>query len=101
MENQTVTKFRIHRQVHSDHIRMYFSKFPLTEIAESAIKGATFDYQSPVLEVLMEVPGIEAATVYPYYVAVQKAVAYGWEEIEGAVLCLLTSLNISLPSCES
>lgn len=100
MDEQTVTKFRLQRQVHNDFVRLYFTRTALTDVIEPGLRGATFEYANPVLEAIMGIPGVEAATVYPYHVVVQRARAFEWDELEAPILCLLTSLHIPLPSPE-
>lgn len=100
MDEQPKQRVQIKRKVHSEEIHVFHSRVTLTECIEAAVRGATFEYISPITEALMDIDGIVMAQVHPYHIIVQKGEAFEWSEIEPAILRLFSSLHLDLPQYE-
>lgn len=99
-ETNEPKRVQIKRKVHSEEIHVFHSRVPLTDVVEAAVRGITFEYESPVTAALIALDGIVMVQVHPYHAIVQKADAFDWAEIEPAILRLFSSLHLDLPSRE-
>lgn len=105
-------KVGVYRKTFSsdEDIRMYFTKFPLTDkvvfcraggsmLSPSDVEeGAPFAYgeENAFAECIMEVPGVFVVEVHPYHVVVRKYPHFEWEQIEGRLLRLFAAFAIDI-----
>lgn len=52
--------------------------------------------ENPLLEAVLEIPGVESSAVTPYVLMVKRSKAFDWGDIETALLKLLHSFHLAL-----
>lgn len=112
---------RFKRQILDDDRRIYHSRNVLTEKRiEGAAKGKppldgedmmgigismgaastiidpAAPVENPILELVLEMPGVEMAACTPYALLVVKAKNFEWSEVDRNVLKILTSLHLPI-----
>jgi len=74
-------------------VAAYFSRSELVKTIVGGERGDP-DVQDPVLELVLQIPGICVATVRPYIINVTKAPTYEWPEIDPQVEKLIRSFDL-------
>jgi len=113
--------FKFRRQQIDEDTRLYHSRTKLTnKRIEAASKGTppleseemmgvgismgmagtvidpNAPIENPILEMALEIEGVESAAVTPYTLLIKKAQQFSWEEIEKSIIKLFTTVHLPL-----
>lgn len=74
--------------------RIYHTPVKMLDVVTCGFAGMPTD--SPIVQALLDIPGVEYAEVHPYYLAIKKARMYEWGLIETSVKRLVSTFVVEI-----
>ena len=82
------------QQTEDPNTLVYHTKFEMTDVNQSAVRGNSFDL-CEFGELVLSIRGVAKISVYPYLLAVTRAPMFNWDEIRPKIENLLKHFVIS------